>query len=182
MISSIEELRKAKAILNEVKDILKEKNVAFNEKMEVGIMIEIPSTAVISDLLAKEVDFFSIGTNDLIQYTIAVDRMNSKIANLYNPFHPAILRLIKMTIDNAHREGKWVGMCGEAAGEPKLIPVLLGMGLDEFSMSPVSILRARYIIKQIAQHEMKIMADKILNMATSDEIEQFIEENINIKY
>ena len=109
--------------------------IAYSDDVEVGMMIEIPSAAVISDILAKHVDFFSIGTNDLIQYTCAVDRMNQKISHLYNQFNPAVLRLIKMVIDNAHKEGKWVGMCGESAGDQRMIPILLGFGLDEFSMS-----------------------------------------------
>jgi phosphotransferase system enzyme I (PtsI) len=176
MISSIEELRAAKGILQEVKDELLKENIAFNQKLEVGIMIEIPAAAIISDLLAKEVDFFSIGTNDLIQYTTAVDRMNEKISHLYNPFHPAVLRLVKMVIDNAHKENKWVGMCGEAAGDPKLIPVLIGMGLDEFSMSPISILKAREIIRNISQEKMKSLAEQVINLPTAEEVEKFIEK------
>lgn len=179
MISSIEELRAAKCILEEVKSELIKENKTFNENLEVGIMIEIPAAAVISDLLAKEVDFFSIGTNDLIQYTTAVDRMNEKIAHLYTPFHPALLRLIKMVIDNAHKENKWVGMCGEVAGDPKLIPVLIGMGLDEFSMSPISILKARSIIRNISQEEMKNLAEQVINLPTAEEVEKFIEKSIN---
>jgi phosphotransferase system enzyme I (PtsI) len=176
MISSIEELRAAKGILQEVKDELLKENIAFNEKLEVGIMIEIPAAAIISDLLAKEVDFFSIGTNDLIQYTTAVDRMNEKISHLYNPFHPAVLRLIKMVIDNAHKENKWVGMCGEAAGDPKLIPILIGMGLDEFSMSPISILKARGIIRNISKQKMRDLAEQVINLPTAEEVEKFIEK------
>ncbi|MCB2313605.1 phosphoenolpyruvate--protein phosphotransferase [Clostridium tagluense] len=181
MISSIEELRAAKAILEEVKNDLHKENIAFNEKLEVGIMIEIPAAAIISDLFAREVDFFSIGTNDLIQYTTAVDRMNEKISHLYNPFHPALLRLVKMVIDNAHKENKWVGMCGEVAGDPKLIPVLIGMGLDEFSMSPISILRARGIIRNISQEKMRDLAQQVVNLPTAEEVEKFIEKNINLK-
>lgn len=181
MISSIEELRAAKGILQEVKDELFKENIAFNEKLEVGIMIEIPAAAIISDLLAKEVDFFSIGTNDLIQYTTAVDRMNEKISHLYNPFHPSVLRLVKMVIDNAHKENKWVGMCGEAAGDPKLIPVLIGMELDEFSMSPISILKAREIIRNISQEKMKSLAEQVINLPTAEEVEKFIEKSIDVK-
>ena len=182
MISSVEELRAAKAILEEVKTELHSKKIEFNESLEVGIMIEIPAAAIISDLLAKEVDFFSIGTNDLIQYTTAVDRMNEKISHLYNPFHPALLRLVKTVIDNAHRENKWVGMCGEVAGDPKLIPILIGMGLDEFSMSPISVLRARAIIRNISQEKMKDLALQVINLPTAVEVEEFIEKNINIKH
>ncbi|MBU3093881.1 phosphoenolpyruvate--protein phosphotransferase [Clostridium sp. CF011] len=181
MISSIEELRAAKGILQGVKNDLQKENIAFNENLEVGIMIEIPAAAIISDLLAKEVDFFSIGTNDLIQYTTAVDRMNEKISHLYNPFHPALLRLVKMVIDNAHKENKWVGMCGEVAGNPKLVPILIGMGLDEFSMSPISILRARGIIRNISQGEMRSLAEQVVNLPTAEEVEEFIEKSINVK-
>ncbi|MGV8981558.1 phosphoenolpyruvate--protein phosphotransferase [Clostridium sp.] len=181
MISSIEELRAAKVILQDVKYELKKENKSFNENLEVGIMIEIPAAAIISDMLAKEVDFFSIGTNDLIQYTTAVDRMNEKISHLYNPFHPALLRLVKLVIENAHKENKWVGMCGEVAGDPKIVPILIGMGLDEFSMSPISILKARGIIRNISQSEMKILADQVVNLPTADEVEKFIEKNINVK-
>ncbi|MFA7550359.1 MAG: phosphoenolpyruvate--protein phosphotransferase, partial [Sedimentibacter sp.] len=147
MISTMKELKDSKKILQQAKDELKSEGIKFKNDIEIGIMIEIPSAAIISDLLAKEVDFFSIGTNDLIQYTMAVDRMNSKLSYLYSQYHPALLRLIKGIIDNAHNAGIWVGMCGEAAGDPKLIPVFVGMGLDEFSMNGPSILRARYIVR-----------------------------------
>jgi phosphoenolpyruvate-protein phosphotransferase len=182
MISSVEELREAKKIIGEVKEDLRKEGKKFNENVQVGMMIEIPSTAVISDLLAKEVDFFSIGTNDLIQYTTAVDRGNQKIAHLYNQFHPALLRLVKMTIENGHKEGIWVGMCGEVAGDPKLIPILAGMGLDEFSMSPSSILKARAIIRNISKADMVKYVEKVVNMPTAQEIEKFIDENIKVEY
>ncbi|MDP4088714.1 MAG: phosphoenolpyruvate--protein phosphotransferase [Bacillota bacterium] len=146
MISSLEEVMSAKGILKECMTELSSEGKAFDGNIEVGIMIEIPSAAVIADELAKHVDFFSIGTNDLIQYTLAADRMNEKISYLYNPMHPAVLRLIKMTIDAAHKEGKWCGMCGEMAGDEAAIPTLLEYGLDEFSMSASSILGARQII------------------------------------
>ena len=146
MISSLEEINKAKAILKECMEELQTEGKDFNKDIEVGIMIEIPSAAVMADELAKHVDFFSIGTNDLIQYTLAADRMNENISYLYNPMHPAVLRLIKMTIDAAHKEGKWCGMCGEMAGDEAAIATLLEYGLDEFSMSASSMLRARQII------------------------------------
>lgn len=146
MISSLSEFIQAKDILNQCKEELKSEGKNFNEALETGIMVEIPAAAVMADELAKYVDFFSIGTNDLIQYTLAADRMNEKISYLYNPMHPAVLRLIKMTIDAAHKEGKWCGMCGEMAGEETAIETLLEYGLDEFSMSASSILRAKQII------------------------------------
>jgi phosphotransferase system enzyme I (PtsI) len=178
MISNIKEVRDAKIILEEAKDELREKNIPFNENIEVGIMVEIPAVAVHSDIFAKEVDFFSIGTNDLIQYTLAVDRGNQDIAYLYNQFHPAVLKLIKMTIENGHKEGIWVGMCGEAAGDEKLIPLLLGMGLDEFSMSPSSMLKARWIINNTSKKEVEGMMDEILSLATAEDVEKFIDENV----
>lgn len=146
MISSLEEFFKAKELLQECMGELKNEGKAYNEKIETGIMIEIPSAAVMADEFAKHVDFFSIGTNDLIQYTLAADRMNENISYLYNPMHPAVLKLIKMTIEAAHKEGKWCGMCGEMAGDETAIPTLLRYGLDEFSMSASSILEARKLI------------------------------------
>lgn len=146
MISGKEEILQAKEVLAECMKELKEEGKAFNEKLQVGIMVEIPAAAVNSEELADYVDFFSIGTNDLIQYTIAVDRLNQKVSYLYNPNHPAVLKLIKMTIDAAHSKGKWCGMCGEMAGDPDAIPVLVGFGIDELSMSAASILKAKKII------------------------------------
>lgn len=175
MISSIEELREAKAVLEEAKEELYKEDIIYNNEIEVGIMVEIPAVAIMSDLFAKEVDFFSIGTNDLIQYTTAVDRGNRKIAHLYNQFHPALLRLIKTVIENGHKEGIWVGMCGEVAGDPKLIPVLLGMGLDEFSMSPISILKARWIINNLSKKEMEEVVNKVINLPTAIEVEKYLE-------
>lgn len=149
MISSIEEFRQAKKILEECKQELISEGVVVSDSIEVGIMVEIPSAAVSAREFAKEVDFFSIGTNDLIQYTLACDRMNEKVSYLYNPMHPSVLSLIKMTIDGAHAEGKWVGMCGEMAGDEEAIPTLLEYGLDEFSMSATSILSAKKQILDI---------------------------------
>lgn len=178
MISNIKEIRDAKAIIEEVKAELIVDNIAFDNKIEIGIMVEIPAVAVHSKAFAKEVDFFSIGTNDLIQYTLAVDRGNTDIAYLYNQFHPAVLRLIQMTIENGHKEGIWVGMCGEVAGDQKLIPILLAMGLDEFSMSASSILESRYNIKQISKDEISGMLDEILSLPTAQDVEKYIDENI----
>ena len=146
MISSLEEFKEAKELLHECMNELSKEGKEFNKDLEVGIMVEIPAAAICAEELAKHVDFFSIGTNDLIQYTLAADRMNEKVSYLYNPKHPAILKLIKMTIDAAHKEGKWCGMCGEAAGDEEMIPILVEYGLDEFSMSATSILKAKQII------------------------------------
>ena len=181
MISSLEELLAAKAICEEVKSDLKAEGLGYSDDVEIGMMIEIPSAAVISDLLAKHVDFFSIGTNDLIQYTCAVDRMNQKISYLYNQFNPAVLRLIKMVIKNAHAEGKWVGMCGESAGDQMMIPILLGFGLDEFSMSPISILRARRLINSVSEKDMQALSDKVLEFGTAKEIESYMKDFIASK-
>ncbi|MBY2475845.1 phosphoenolpyruvate--protein phosphotransferase [Clostridioides difficile] len=180
MISSLEELLQAKEVVKEVLAELDSEGVAYAKDVEIGMMIEVPSAAVISDVLAKHVDFFSIGTNDLIQYTCAVDRMNQKISYLYNQFNPAVLRLIKTVIDNAHKEGKWAGMCGESAGDQKMIPILLGMGLDEFSMSPISILPARKLITSVKESDMKKLADEVLNMGTAEEIKKYIETSFNM--
>ncbi|WP_107572525.1 phosphoenolpyruvate--protein phosphotransferase [Clostridioides difficile] len=180
MISSLEELLQAKEVVKDVLAELDSEGVAYAKDVEIGMMIEVPSAAVISDVLAKHVDFFSIGTNDLIQYTCAVDRMNQKISYLYNQFNPAVLRLIKTVIDNAHKEGKWAGMCGESAGDQKMIPILLGMGLDEFSMSPISILPARKLITSVKESDMKKLADEVLNMGTAEEIKSYIEKTFNI--
>lgn len=174
MISTMKELKDSKKILQQAKDELANEGIKFKNDIEIGIMIEIPSAAIISDLLAKEVDFFSIGTNDLIQYTMAVDRMNSKLSHLYSQYHPALLRLIKGIIDNAHNAGIWVGMCGEAAGDPKLIPVFVGMGLDEFSMNPPSILRSRYIVRSLNKEDMEIIAKSTLDMENALEVEEYL--------
>ncbi|HSL86459.1 MAG TPA: putative PEP-binding protein, partial [Bacteroidales bacterium] len=146
MISSLDEFQKSKKIVDECTAELKAEGKEVSDSIEWGIMVEIPSAAIMADELAKHVDFFSIGTNDLIQYTLAADRMSEKVSYLYDPMHPAVLRLIKMTIDGAHSQGKWVGMCGEMAGDETAIPTLLEYGLDEFSMSASSILRAKQII------------------------------------
>ncbi|MCT4593927.1 MAG: phosphoenolpyruvate--protein phosphotransferase [Anaeromicrobium sp.] len=182
MISSIEELRSSKEVVYDSMNELKRENIPYDEEIQLGMMIEIPSAAIISDLLAKEVDFFSIGTNDLIQYTTAVDRMNNQISYLYTPYHPALLRLIKTVIDNGHKENIWVAMCGEVAGNPKLIPILLGMGLDEFSMSPISILKARHIIRNISKKEMEIHVENILKLSSAKDVEEYIDSNININF
>ncbi len=137
-------------------------------------MVEIPSTAILADQFAKEVDFFSIGTNDLIQYTMAADRMNERVAYLYQPYNPAILRLVKMVIDASHNEGKWTGMCGEMAGDEIAIPLLLGLGLDEFSMSATSILKARTQILKLNKSEMEELANEALQMSTAEDVVQAV--------
>jgi phosphoenolpyruvate-protein phosphotransferase (PTS system enzyme I) len=161
MISGIEELRSANKILEETKDELRKEGVKFDDKIEVGAMIEVPSAALAADLIAKEVDFLSIGTNDLIQYTIAIDRGNENVANLYDPLHPSVLRLIKMTIEAAHNAGKWVGMCGEMAADPSLTHILLGLGLNEFSVSPVQIPKIKKIIRNISLLDAKSVVKDI---------------------
>ncbi|MFZ5968388.1 MAG: phosphoenolpyruvate--protein phosphotransferase [Bacillota bacterium] len=174
MISSLEELLEAKQVLNEVMDELDSEKISYALDIQVGMMIEVPSAVIISDVLAKHVDFFSIGTNDLIQYTCAVDRMNENITHLYNPMNPAVLRLIKLVIDNGHKEGIWVGMCGEMAGDLRTIPILLGFGLDEFSMSPASILPARKLIRSLSYEDMQKFSNKILQLSTTREIEEHV--------
>ena len=175
MISSIEELRKSKEIIEEVKQELKEKNIKFNENIEVGIMIEIPSSAVMADEFAKECDFFSIGINDLIQYTIAVERGNEKLVNLYSHFNPAVIHLIKSAIDGAHKNGILCGMCGEAAGDVKFIPLLVGLGLDEFSMNANKILKARKLITDLSFEECKELANKVLKLESTEEVKRILD-------
>lgn len=170
MIATIQEFRAAKAILLEEKEKLIARGIAVGSSIEVGMMVEIPSTAVMADIFAKEVDFFSIGTNDLIQYTMAADRMNEKVSYLYQPYNPAILRLIQMVIKAAHQEQKWVGMCGEMAGDEHAVPLLLGLGLDEFSMSATSILKTRALLKQLSVPEMQTLATEALQLATAEEV------------
>lgn len=173
MISSVEEFKQANRVLAEVKKELKEQNIPFDKKVEIGAMIEIPSAALTADILAKEADFFSIGTNDLIQYSLAVDRVNERIAYLYEPSHPAILRLIKTIIEAARREGIWVGMCGEMCSEPIFIPLLLGLGLTKFSVSPLMLLRIKKIIRSVSLKETKAAAKEILTLETIKEIKHF---------
>jgi phosphotransferase system enzyme I (PtsI) len=170
MIATLDEFRSAKKILEEEKQKLVTNGQIVSEKIELGIMVEIPSTAVLADQFAKEVDFFSIGTNDLIQYTMAADRMNQRVSYLYQPYSPSILRLVKMVIDAAHAQGKWAGMCGEMAGDETAIPILLGLGLDEFSMSATSILKARSQIRNLRKTEMEQLVSEVLNMQTTSQV------------
>lgn len=179
MIATLGEFRQAKTILEEEKQALLAAGTTISETIEVGIMVEIPSTAVQADQFAKEVDFFSIGTNDLIQYTMAADRMNERVSYLYQPYNPAILRLVKMVIDASHREGKWTGMCGEMAGDEIAIPLLLGLGLDEFSMSATSILKARAQIKQLKKSDMVALVEEALEMGTAEEVIEAVNRACN---
>lgn len=178
MVATLDEFRDAKAIFEDEKNQLRNEGVEVSDEIQVGIMVEIPAAAVNARNLAKEADFFSIGTNDLIQYTMAADRMNQKVSYLYQPYNPSILRLIKMAIDGAHAEGKWCGMCGEMAGEVKAVPVLLGLGLDEFSMSATSILPARKMLMDLDYTEMQRLAAKALDCATEQEVIDLIDEAI----
>lgn len=179
MIATLNEFKEAKAILLEEKEALISADVNVSDNIEIGIMVEIPATAVLADQFAKEVDFFSIGTNDLIQYTMAADRMNERVSYLYQPYNPAILRLVSLVIEAAHKEGKWAGMCGEMAGDETAIPILLGLGLDEFSMSAPSVLRARSQIKQLSKEQAAQYKEEILSMSTTDEVVQFVKENFH---
>ena len=178
MISGIDELRQANAILDRVKEDLRKNKVAFAENMEVGVMIEVPSAALTSDLLAEEADFFSIGTNDLIQYALAVDRVNEKIAYLYEPAHPGVLRLIKSVIDNGHKNGIWVGMCGEMASEPALALLLLGLGLDEFSMSPIVLPEIKKVIRAVTMKDAQDVAERALSLSTGKDVKMFVNRKL----
>lgn len=178
MIAALGEFRKAKGILMEEKEKLVAEGIEVSDTLQVGIMIEIPAAAVLADQFAKEVDFFSIGTNDLIQYTFAADRMSSGVSYLYQPFNPSILRLVKHVIDAAHQEGKWVGMCGEMAGETLAAPLLLGLGLDEFSMSATSVLDQRKLIKNLSKAEMEVLANQAINCTTMEEVVELVKKVI----
>ncbi|TVP92361.1 phosphoenolpyruvate--protein phosphotransferase [Alkalibacterium sp.] len=175
MIATLPEFRDAKAILEEEKAKLIDEGVEVSDAVQVGIMVEIPAAAVLADQFAKEVDFFSIGTNDLIQYTMAADRMNERVSYLYQPYNPSILRLIKGVIDAAHKEGKWAGMCGEMAGDQIAVPLLVGLGLDEFSMSATSILKTRSLLKKLDSNQMKELATQALaDCTTVDEVIEMV--------
>jgi phosphotransferase system enzyme I (PtsI) len=176
MISGITEVRMIKKLIKEVKKELKKQNKPFDPKIKIGIMVEVPSAAIIADLLAKEVDFFSIGTNDLIQYALAIDRVNEQVSYLYEPLHPSILRLLKNIIDSAHKNGIPVALCGEMAGENIYLPVLLGLGVDEMSMNPVAILGVKRILRSISYKKCKLITDRLLSYSTVDEIKTFLKK------
>jgi len=178
MVATANEVRAARKVLGECAAELKDEGVKIAEDIEIGIMVEIPSAALVADQLAKEVDFFSIGTNDLSQYTMAADRTNPKVAELSNAFFPAVLRLVREVIRAAHKAGKWVGMCGELAGEPLALPILLGLELDEFSMNPPMIPLAKQIIRSLDTRDMKEIADQALELESPSDIQDFIKEKI----
>lgn len=176
MIATLDELREAKTLLEQVKTDLKKEKIPFNDNIEIGIMIETPAAAFASDIFADEVDFFSIGTNDLIQYTFAIDRMNENVSHLYDPLHPAILRLMKHVLMTAERHGKWVKVCGEMASDERAIPILIGLGLTSFSMDPSAILSVRRLVNTLSQEKMKAIAKEALKRKTSKEVEQLLIE------
>jgi phosphoenolpyruvate-protein phosphotransferase len=176
MISGLEELQRAKEVLAEEQEKLEKASIPHAESIPVGIMVETPAAAVLGDVLAQHCDFFSIGTNDLTQYALAVDRTNERIADLYQPLHPAVLRLIQQTIEAAHAQDIWVGMCGELAGMQKAIPLLLGIGLDEFSMTPRAIPEAKWLLRQLKQTEMHQLVSEVMSMGTASQIENFMSQ------
>lgn len=179
MIATLQEFRDAKKIYEEEKQNLTAKGVKFADNIKLGIMVEIPASAVLADKFAKEVDFFSIGTNDLIQYTMAADRGNDSVSYLYQPYNPAILRLVHNVIDAAHKEGKFVAMCGEMAGDPVAVPVLMGLGLDEFSMSASSVLPTRSLMKRLNVAEMQKLAKVALDKETNQEVIDLVKQSVN---
>lgn len=176
MVSDLDELRRARRVVEGVKAELVAESLPFSDSVPVGIMVETPAAAMLVDVLAEAADFFSLGTNDLTQYTLAVDRGNATVASLFQPLHPSVLRLIKQTISLAHAKGKWVGMCGELAGMPRAIPVLLGLGLDEFSMNPRAIPDAKHLIRQLDGARAGAIADQALELGTSAEINAYMEK------
>lgn len=181
MIATLNEFRDAKKIFLEEKEKLISEGVKVSDTIQLGIMIEIPAAAVLADQFAKEVDFFSIGTNDLIQYIFAADRMSSSISYLYQPYNPSILRLVKNVIDASHKEGKWTGMCGEMAGELMAAPLLIGLGLDEFSMSATSVLADRKLIRSLNKAEMNKLAEEALNKSTMEEVVELVKQYTNVQ-
>lgn len=180
MIATLDEFRTAKKFVKDTEAELLAEGHAVSKDYQLGMMVEIPAAAILADQFAKEADFLSIGTNDLIQYSMAADRMNEKVSYLYQPYNPSLLRLIKMTIDGGHKEGKWVGMCGEMAGEEMAAPLLLGLGLDEFSMSASSILQSRKMIRSLKYSEMKEMAEKALNMSNEAEVVALVKKTLHL--
>jgi phosphocarrier protein FPr len=178
MVSSVTEVRAAKTIWADAEAQLRRAAIPFDAAIEVGIMIEVPSAAAIADQLAAEVDFFSIGTNDLSQYTMAADRTNARVGALANPFQPAVLRLIRQTIEAAHNAGIWVGLCGEFAGDPRAVPILLGLGLDEFSMSAPAIPAVKQAISRLTVAEAERIAAEALQLDSAEAIREFVEKQL----
>jgi len=178
MVATVKEVEQVRAVLEECRQELKNDGVPVADLMEIGIMIEIPAAAIMADQLSKVVDFFSIGTNDLSQYTLAADRTNAQVSEIASGFQPAVFRLIKQVIDAAHANGKWVGLCGELAGEVLAIPILLGLGLDEFSMNPPAIPYAKYLIRSISMEKAQWIANQVLDLGSDQEIRSFILENV----
>ena len=176
MVSGSDELDDVLAFFESVKEECRREGLAFDEDLEVGTMIEVPSAAITSDILAKKVDFFSVGTNDLTQYTIAVDRGNEKISYLYKEYHPAMLRLLKLTADAAHRSGIGLSMCGEMAGYPDYLPILIGMGIDELSMASSSIMEARRRIRKLSRSSCASFVNHVLSLPDAQEIERALKE------
>ncbi|MHB8172873.1 MAG: putative PEP-binding protein, partial [Nitrospirota bacterium] len=174
MISGVAEIRAANAVVREAMEELRKEKLPFNENLEIGIMVEIPSAAITADVLARECDFFSVGTNDLIQYSLAIDRTNEHVAYLYEPLHPAVIRLLKMIVEAAHRQGIPVAMCGEMAGEAKYSLVLIGLGFDELSMSPFSIPRMKKVIRQSELKEAMELAENAMNFSTAEEARDYV--------
>jgi phosphotransferase system enzyme I (PtsI) len=178
MISGIEEVRQIKIILSEVKKELQAEHKVFDPDIEIGIMVEVPSAASIADILAKEVNFFSIGTNDLIQYTLAIDRVNENVSYLYEPLHPAVLRLLRNIINSAHDNGIPVAMCGEMAGEPFYMPILLGLGIDELSMNVMALPRVKSVLRSLDYKQSQLVTDSIFKLSTAQEIETLLKKEV----
>ena len=178
MVATIKDVHDTRAVLEECREELKKEGYKVAEKMDIGIMIEVPSAAIMADQLSKVVDFFSIGTNDLSQYTMAADRTNAQVAPIASGFQPAVFRLIKGVIDAAHANGKWVGLCGEMAGELLAIPILLGLGLDEFSMNPPAIPFAKRLIRSISYEHAKGVAEEVLNLSSDYEIRECVQKMV----
>jgi phosphotransferase system enzyme I (PtsI) len=176
MIASVEEVQEANKLLEEAKKELRHEQLLFNERLQVGIMIEVPAAAYIADILAEEVDFFSIGTNDLVQYVLAVDRMNEKIAHLYEPFHPAVLRLLRFTVDAAKRKGIPVGVCGELAGDLRALPIWLGLGVQELSMSVQSILKVKHELIESRRERCEMLVNELMSYRTTEQIHHAVNQ------
>jgi len=178
MVATVEDVEQIREVLEECKQELRDEGYDVAEEMEIGIMIEIPSAAILADQLADVVDFFSIGTNDLSQYALAADRTNAQVAPMASGFQPAVFRLIKMVIDAAHAKGKWVGLCGEMAGELLAIPILLGLGLDEFSMNPPAVPFAKRLIRSISMEHARQVAETAINLKGDQEIRNYVQEAV----